>query len=343
MEYTDKNLFKYGTNIESGAKVLINRKQMYPHWFIFGKDDRKKFTRSELCDISISTTDDMIIIDPYNTYKLTDMGSSIATVNPFTIGRYAINPLDIVKRPDTPEGESYVLDIKEETVISILTSMAGRDLTIDEKRGIDRAVTETYESVKDFVLDDVMARFRNNEKLTEEGKKLVEAYDSSKLTPYLNERTLMPDTRILIITFEGVPEKLHDICYTVCIQYIIDRLKQGQENRRYTWAYLDGIDKFLKGPVTGPLMVLSKMARKYWGILTFSADQMADVNRSQYGIALMQNSGGFCFFNQSEESFKCMKEHFHVPSDMQKYAFSKGDSDISLLCCEMNWIPLHHL
>ena len=144
-EIRDRGGVYYGQNIISKNLIIANRKELLNgNGFVLGvSGSGKSFTaKREMVNLALSTTDDIIIVDPEAEYRPLIEGLGGEVINISAVSPNHINALDMEQ--GYGDGENPVV-LKSEFLLSLCEQLVGSgQLSAKEKSIIDRCTAQVY-------------------------------------------------------------------------------------------------------------------------------------------------------------------------------------------------------
>ena len=327
-ELTDKNGHFYGSNAISKNMIMYDRKRSkLANGLVFGMSGSGKsfITKGEIIPNLLDGEDAMIILDPENEYRIIAQKFGGTVIDLETKSDYHLNPCDMsMEWGDT---RANPLVEKCDYMVGIVESILGRNRECNayEVNVIHRACNRMYEPY----IEEMTRRHENGddsdidteicptlvdfyEQLvddnTPEGNKIamaIEPYCVGNYNLFAHKTNIKGTNRLTVFNLLYLPEKMKEMAMKVCLSNIWTRIvKNKEENEKNhtskaVWVYLDEFHLFFQTESSATtIMAYFKRVRKYGGIMTGITQDVADLFKTQQGIAMFNNTGFFIVLNQ---------------------------------------------
>ena len=343
----------YGINAISQNMIMYDRKRSrLANGMIFGQSGSGKsfFTKGEIIPNLLDGTDDMIILDPENEYRViaNELGGVVIDLE--LKSDYHINPCDLNMEWDDPKASP--LADKCDYMVSLVESIMGkgRNCNIYEINCIHRACREMY---KDYI-DEMTSRhddgdpndididicptlvdfyniLRDDE--SPESQKIantVEQYAIGSYNVFAHKTNVRTGDRLTVFNLLNLKDNMREMAMKVCLSNIWTRIVKNREKneREHTnkaiWVYLDEFHLFFQSESSAnTIQAYYKRVRKYGGIMTGITQDVADLLRTPQGTAMFNNTGFFVFLNQLQLGRDAIQKLFTVSDNLIDYIKDK--------------------
>mgnify|MGYP001657590459 CR=1 FL=1 len=328
-ELQDKKGHFYGINSISKNMIMYDRKRSkLANGLIFGQSGSGKsfYTKGEIIPNLLHGTDDMIILDPENEYRVIADAFGGTVIDLELKSDYCINPCDMSMEWDDPKATP--LAEKCDYMVGLVESILGRGRECNsfEVNAIHKATQAMYEpyidemtrrkndGIKqniDTTICPTLVDFFNAliAQKTPEAAKVansIEPYCIGQYNVFAHHTNVPTGKRLTVFNLLSLPEKMKEMAMKVCLANIWTRVIKNREDNekngtgKSIWVYLDEFHLFFQTEASAStIMAYFKRVRKYGGIMTGITQDVADLLRSSQGTAMFNNSGFFVFLNQS--------------------------------------------
>ena len=370
-ELNDKKGHFYGINAQSKNMAMYDRKRSrLANGLIFGQSGSGKsfFTKGEIIPNLLDGTDDMIILDPENEYRLIADAFGGTIIDLEAKSDYHINPCDLSMEWDDPKATPMV--DKCDYMVGLVESVLGkgRECSSYEVNAIHRACNKMYESYIEemtrrhndgdntniypelcpTLVDFYEALINDN---TAESAKIamaIEPYCIGNYNLFAHHTNIQSESRLTVFNLLYLPEKMTEMAMKVCLANIWTRIVKNKEmnaklgRNKSIWVYLDEFHLFFKTESSAStIMAYFKRVRKYGGIMTGITQDVADLLRTQQGTAMFNNTGFFVILKQSPIGRDQIQKLWQVSDALIDYTKDK-DSGIGIIYNNSVLIPMNY-
>lgn len=370
-ELNDKRGHFYGINAQSKNMAMYDRKRSrLANGLIFGQSGSGKsfFTKGEIIPNLLDGTDDMIILDPENEYRLIAEAFGGTVIDLEAKSDYHINPCDLSMEWDDPKATPMVdkCDYMVGLVESILGK--GRECSSYEVNAIHRACNKMYEPY----IEEMTRRHNDGDNTniypelcptlvdfhatliednTAESAKIamaIEPYCIGNYDLFAHHTNIQNESRLTVFNLLYLPEKMTEMAMKVCLANIWTRIVKNKEmneklgRNKSIWVYLDEFHLFFKTESSAStIMAYFKRVRKYGGIMTGITQDVADLLKTQQGTAMFNNTGFFVILKQSPIGRDQIQKLWGVSDALIDYTKDK-DSGIGIIYNNSVLIPMNY-
>ena len=303
----------YGNNAVSGNLVVCNRKKFINgNGFILGTSGSGKSfaAKEEITSVALSTTDDIIIVDPDREYGelVKQLGGEVIVVSPDT--KNYINAL----------GELLVMDddkdpirSKSNFVLSLYEQVKEYEpVTVAVQSVIDRCVRRIYSPLLCLASGSSAAEKVTLVTFLEEMKKQpepeaqkialdLEIFVTGSLNTFAHEGTVNTKARIICFDIAEIGSNLKPLGLLVMIDTITKRMLANKREGRFTWTYFDEIQELYKYAYSSEFLEsVWRRARKLGGLMTGITQNVEPVLSSDVGRTMLANSEFLLMLAQKE-------------------------------------------
>ena len=343
----------YGINAISQNMIMYDRKRSrLANGMIFGQSGSGKsfFTKGEIIPNLLDGTDDMIILDPENEYRVIAEAFGGVVIDLELKSDFHINPCDLNMEWDDPKASP--LADKCDYMVSIVESILGkgRNCNVLEVNAIHRACRKMYEDYIDEMtsrhddgdpndidteicptLVDFYNVLRENE--SPESQKvanIIEQYAIGNYNIFAHKTNVRTGDRLTVFNLLNLKDNMREMAMKVCLSNIWTRIVKNREknDREHTnksiWVYLDEFHLFFQSESSAnTIQAYYKRVRKYGGIMTGITQDVADLLRTSQGTAMFNNTGFFVFLNQLQLGRDAIQKLFNVSDNLIDYIKEK--------------------
>lgn len=363
-ELTDKKGHFYGVNAVSGNMIMYDRKRSkLANGLEFGISGSGKsfFIKGEIICNLLDGSDDMIILDPENEYRIVAEHFGGTVIDLALKSKWHINPCDLTMEWGDDDEEDLSTDPiaeKCDYMVGLVESIygKGRDCNIYETNAIHRATKRMYaEYVKEMtyrhengcsegqsdILDvdicPTLFDFYKELKAdgTAEATKVASAIETycvpdGSYSIFSHKTNVPKDNRITVYNLLYLPEKMMEMAMKVCLADIWAKIVRNREmNDKYKlgksiWVYLDEFHHFFKTQSSADtIKAYYKRVRKYGGIMTGITQDASDLLSNEAGRAMFSNTGFFVFLNQSALGREKLQDLYNISDALIDYITDK--------------------
>ena len=249
-EIRDQGGVYYGQNVISKNLIIANRKELLNgNGFILGvSGSGKSFTaKEEIVNLSLSTDDDIIVLDPEREYGALIEGLGGEVINISATSRNHINAMDMEQ--GYGDGENPVV-LKSEFLLSLCEQLIGSGkLSAKEKSIIDRCTASVY---RDYIRRDYQGKaptlqdfhaelLRQSEAEARDVALAIELFTEGSLNTFAKPTNVDTDARILCYDIRDLGKQLLPVGMLVVLDSIFNRVIRNRQLGRNTWVYIDEI------------------------------------------------------------------------------------------------------
>ncbi len=327
-ELTSDNGILYGINRHNNSLILFDRFSMQnANMSIFATSGAGKSYAVKLEVLrSMMLGTDVIIIDPEMEYKHLSDAVGGTYINISLASDSKINPFDLPR----PVGQQVkVSDIIRAAVITLkgLMRLMLGNLTPQEDSIVDRALLETY-AKKDITEDADLTKIEPP--LMQDFQDILEGmegagdlalrlrkYTEGTFSGLINSPTTVEmDNQLIVFSVRDLEDELRPIAIYTIVNYIWNVVRSQMKRRILVideaWWLMQHEDsaKFV--------YALVKRCRKYYlGVTTITQD-VNDFLKSQYGLAILNNSALRLLLKQSSSAIDVIQQTFML-TEGEKY------------------------
>lgn len=370
-ELNDKKGHFYGINAQSKNMAMYDRKRSrLANGLIFGQSGSGKsfFTKGEIIPNLLDGTDDMIILDPENEYRLIAEAFGGTIIDLEAKSDYHINPCDLSMEWDDPKATPMV--DKCDYMVGLVESVLGkgRECSSYEVNAIHRACNKMYEPY----IEEMTKRHNDGDNTniypelcptlvdfyealiadqTAESAKIamaIEPYCIGNYNLFAHHTNIKSESRLTVFNLLYLPEKMTEMAMKVCLANIWTRIVKNKEQNeklgtnKSIWVYLDEFHLFFKTESSAStIMAYFKRVRKYGGIMTGITQDVADLLKTQQGTAMFNNTGFFVILKQSPIGRDQIQKLWGVSDALIDYTKDK-DSGIGIIYNNSVLIPMNY-
>ncbi len=249
-EIRDRGGVYYGQNIISKNLIIANRKELLNgNGFVLGvSGSGKSFTaKREMVNLALSTTDDIIIVDPEAEYRPLIEGLGGEVINISAVSPNHINALDMEQ--GYGDGENPVV-LKSEFLLSLCEQLVGSgQLSAKEKSIIDRCTAQVYHGYIRSgyrgtvpTLQDFHAQLlRQPEPEARDVALAIELFTEGSLNTFAKPTNVDTNSRILCYDIRDLGKQLLPVGMLVVLDSIFNRVIRNRSAGKNTWIYIDEI------------------------------------------------------------------------------------------------------
>ena len=241
----------YGVNQVSHNLCLANRKNLANgNGMVFGIPGSGKsyFSKSEMLQVFLGTSDDIIVIDPTLEYFdiANALGNNAAIINLSTYTKNYINPLEMdVWSLDLNDSQGHIRD-KGEFMLGLCEQCYGDNLNSRHKSIIDRCVRKLYIDIAKSREKHIPTMSEFYELLMEqpepEAKDIalaLELFVNGSLNIFNNHTNVNVQARFVVYGTRDLGKELGAISTLVMLENISARIAENAKIGRATWLYID--------------------------------------------------------------------------------------------------------
>ncbi len=347
-EIRDQGGVYYGQNVISKNLIIANRKELLNgNGFILGvSGSGKSFTaKEEIVNLSLSTDDDIIVLDPEREYGALIEGLGGEVINISATSRNHINAMDMEQ--GYGDGENPVV-LKSEFLLSLCEQLIGSGkLSAKEKSIIDRCTASVY---RDYIRRDYQGKaptlqdfhaelLRQSEAEARDVALAIELFTEGSLNTFAKPTNVDTDARILCYDIRDLGKQLLSVGMLVVLDSIFNRVIRNRQLGRNTWVYVDEIYLLFQHEYSANfLFTLWKRVRKYGACCTGITQNLDDLLQSHTARTMLANSEFLVMLNQAATDRMELAQLLNI-SDNQLSYITNVDSGRGLIKCGSTIVP----
>jgi hypothetical protein len=347
-EIRDQGGVYYGQNVISKNLIIANRKELLNgNGFILGvSGSGKSFTaKEEIVNLSLSTDDDIIVLDPEREYGALIEGLGGEVINISATSRNHINAMDMEQ--GYGDGENPVV-LKSEFLLSLCEQLIGSGkLSAKEKSIIDRCTASVY---RDYIRRDYQGKaptlqdfhaelLRQSEAEARDVALAIELFTEGSLNTFAKPTNVDTDARILCYDIRDLGKQLLPVGMLVVLDSIFNRVIRNRQLGRNTWVYIDEIYLLFQHEYSANfLFTLWKRVRKYGACCTGITQNLDDLLQSHTARTMLANSEFLVMLNQAATDRMELAQLLNI-SDNQLSYITNVDSGKGLIKCGSTIVP----
>ncbi len=347
-EIRDQGGVYYGQNVISKNLIIANRKELLNgNGFILGvSGSGKSFTaKEEIVNLSLSTDDDIIVLDPEREYGALIEGLGGEVINISATSRNHINAMDMEQ--GYGDGENPVV-LKSEFLLSLCEQLIGSGkLSAKEKSIIDRCTASVY---RDYIRRDYQGKaptlqdfhaelLRQSEAEARDVALAIELFTEGSLNTFAKPTNVDTDARILCYDIRDLGKQLLPVGMLVVLGSIFNRVIRNRQLGRNTWVYIDEIYLLFQHEYSANfLFTLWKRVRKYGACCTGITQNLDDLLQSHTARTMLANSEFLFMLNQAATDRMELAQLLNI-SDNQLSYITNVDSGKGLIKCGSTIVP----
>jgi hypothetical protein len=336
----------YGLNAISKNMIMYNRKKAANfNGIILGKSGSGKsvFTKQEIAQLMLNSTDRIIIIDPEGEYVPMGKAFGASIVNIDSSNTNHINPLDM----DMQYGGSNEnpLAMKSDYVLTLIESMLGQGMELSPiAKTIVQRVTRNifrgyYKIMQPLLKEGITCKLDAMPTLVDFYEELLKQREgeaqmlAAAIEPYcvgtsnlFAFRTNVDrHARMIIYDVSAMNGSVKELAMQVCMNdawnHIITNGKQGY----YTDLYMDEFHLYTKTHTSAQFMQnIYKRARKWRGVPTGITQNIGDLLVNDEAKAMINNCNFIAMFNQSPMDRQSLAQMYQISPALQDYMTDQG-------------------
>lgn len=339
----------YGQNTISRNMIIVNRRKLQNgNGFILGvSGSGKSFAaKREICDIALSTNDDILIVDPEREYAPLIKGLGGEVIRIAAGSSNHINAMDINANYGG-ETENPVI-LKSEFILSLCEQLVGAGkLTAKEKSIIDRCSANVYRGYlqRNFAsspptLENFHAELmRQTEPEAREVALALELFIKGSLNTFARPTNVNIDNRFIVYDIKDLGHQLKTIGMLVVLDAIFNRVTQNRLEGRNTWIFIDEIYVLFANEYSANfLFEMWKRVRKYGAFCTGITQNVEDLMQSHTARTMLGNSEFLLMLNQAGSDRLELAKLLNI-SDTQLSYITNAEAGRGLLKCAGSIVP----
>ena len=347
-EIRDRGGVYYGQNIISKNLIIANRKELLNgNGFVLGvSGSGKSFTaKREMVNLALSTTDDIIIVDPEAEYRPLIEGLGGEVINISAVSPNHINALDMEQ--GYGDGENPVV-LKSEFLLSLCEQLVGSgQLSAKEKSIIDRCTAQVYHGYIRSgyrgtvpTLQDFHAQLlRQPEPEARDVALAIELFTEGSLNTFAKPTNVDTNSRILCYDIRDLGKQLLPVGMLVVLDSIFNRVIRNRSAGKNTWIYIDEIYLLFQHEYSANfLFTLWKRVRKYGACAIGLTQNVDDLLQSHTARTMLANSEFLVMLNQAATDRAELARLLNI-SDNQLSYITNVDFGRGLIKCGSAIVP----
>ena len=347
-EIRDRGGVYYGQNIISKNLIIANRKELLNgNGFVLGvSGSGKSFTaKREMVNLALSTTDDIIIVDPEAEYRPLIEGLGGEVINISAVSPNHINALDMEQ--GYGDGENPVV-LKSEFLLSLCEQLVGSgQLSAKEKSIIDRCTAQDYHGYIRSgyrgtvpTLQDFHAQLlRQPEPEARDVALAIELFTEGSLNTFAKPTNVDTNSRILCYDIRDLGKQLLPVGMLVVLDSIFNRVIRNRSAGKNTWIYIDEIYLLFQHEYSANfLFTLWKRVRKYGACAIGLTQNVDDLLQSHTARTMLANSEFLVMLNQASTDREELARLLNI-SDNQLSHITNVDFGQGLIKCGSAIVP----
>ena len=339
----------YGQNTISRNMIIVNRRKLQNgNGFILGvSGSGKSFAaKREICDIALSTNDDILIVDPEREYAPLVKGLGGEVIRIAAGSNNHINAMDLNANYGG-ETENPVI-LKSEFILSLCEQLVGAGkLTAKEKSIIDRCSANVYRGYlqRNFAsspptLENFHTELmRQTEPEAREVALALELFTKGSLNTFARPTNVNIDNRFIVYDIKDLGHQLKTIGMLVVLDAIFNRVTQNRLEGRNTWIFIDEIYVLFANEYSANfLFEMWKRVRKYGAFCTGITQNVEDLMQSHTARTMLGNSEFLLMLNQAGSDRLELAKLLNI-SDTQLSYITNAEAGKGLLKCAGSIVP----
>lgn len=339
----------YGQNSKSRNMIIVNRRKLLNgNGFILGvSGSGKSFAaKREICDIALSTDDDILIVDPEREYAPLIKGLGGEVIQIAAGSKNCINAMDINANYGSDVGNPIYL--KSEFILSLCEQLIGAGkLSAKEKSIIDRCTSNVY---RNYIRRGYKTKPPTLEQFHEELMKqedpearevalAIELFTKGSLNAFAKQTNVDIDNRFIVHDIKDLGRQLKTIGMLVVLDAIFNRITKNRNEGRNTWIVIDEIYVLFANEYSANfLFEMWKRVRKYGAFCTGITQNVEDLLQSHTARTMLSNSEFLLMLNQAGSDRLELARLLNI-SDSQLSQVDNAEAGKGLLKCAGNIVP----
>jgi len=298
----------YGTNTVSNNLIIADRKQLQNgNSMIFGVSGSGKsvMAKQEIIKLTLSTNDDIIIIDPEREYPKLVGALGGEVINISSTSPNHINAMDI----NASYGDSKnPLILKTEFLLTLCAQFMNHPPTEGQRSIIDRCagivyhpyIQSRYTTDPPTLLDfhEELLRFKEPE--AADLALAIEIFAKGSLSTFAKRTNCDVHNRLICYDILDLGDSLMSVGMLVVLDSIINRITKNRAQGKNTFIFIDEIYLLMRHQYSANFIHdLWKRVRKYGAFCTGITQNVGDMLQSQTARNMLSNSEFLVMLNQS--------------------------------------------
>ena len=329
--------------------IIVNRRKLLNgNGFILGvSGSGKSFAaKREICDIALSTNDDILIVDPEREYAPLIKGLGGEIIRIAAGSNNHINAMDINANYGG-ENENPIT-LKAEFILSLCEQLVGAGkLTAKEKSIIDRCTANVYRGylqrnfeTKPPTLEQFHAELlRQEEPEAREVALAIELFTKGSLNTFAQPTNVDIDNRFIVYDIKDLGRQLKTVGMLVVLDAIFNRITRNNNQGKNTWLVIDEIYLLFANEYSANfLFEMWKRVRKYGAFCTGITQNVEDLLQSHTARTMLSNSEFLLMLNQAGSDRFELAKLLNI-SDTQLSYITNAEAGKGLLKCAGSIVP----
>jgi hypothetical protein len=339
----------YGQNSISKNMIIVNRRKLLNgNGFILGvSGSGKSFAaKREICDIALSTDDDILVIDPEREYVPLIRGLGGEVIRIAAGSKNSINAMDINANYGG-ETENPIF-LKSEFILSLCEQLVGvGKLTAKEKSIIDRCTANVYRGFlqRNFQSKPPTLEQFHNELMRQEEPEArevalaIELFTKGSLNTFARSTNVDIDNRFIVYDIKDLCRQLKTIGMLVVLDAIFNRITRNNDRGKHTWLVIDEVYLLFANEYSANfLFELWKRVRKYGAFCTGITQNVEDLLQSHTARSMLANSEFLPMLSQAGSDRLELARLLGI-SDTQMSFITNAEAGQGLLKCSGSMVP----
>ena len=350
----------YGENQITKSIITLDRTQeMNANGYILGCSGSGKsmFSKAEMFDVLLKyPNDEIIVIDPDNEYKplVKYFDGSILKLSPSSPTKLNIFDIDLTV---SEEGTSAIA-MKSETIMTIVETAKGQELTSNEITIIDRCVKLAYQKYIQTNGDErLLPTFEDFYNLLlsapePEARSLavtLEIYVKGSFNIFSGKTNIDTNKRFMVFDIAQMGEQIRAVGLQVILEYVWQRVVANKRRGVRTWVWIDEFSIMFNdgaGRTTHKsgefFSKVYKRIRKYGGVPTAMTQNITEVLESPQARTMLANSEFVTLLQQKKEDLDAVSKLFAL-SPYQQLPLKSGKIGTGIIVCGRKIIPFEKI
>ena len=328
----------YGLNAVSNNVILANRKKLVnPNGIVVGRPGTgKSFSvKREICDVFITTDDDIVICDPESEYQplVEALGGTVIRIS--ANSKDYVNPLDI---NENYAEEDNPLAMKSDFVLSLFELILARKTGMEaiERSVIDRCLPLIYAPYfKSGKKEDLPILGDLHEALLKqpepEAKTLataLELYVEGSLSVFNHKTNVDTQNRVVCFDTKELGNSLKKIGMLIVQDQVWNRVTANRSAHKSTRYYMDEFHLLLKEEQTANYSVeIWKRFRKWGGIPTGITQNIKDLFASREIENILENSDFIYMLGQAKGDREILAKYLHISKKQEEFITNSKEGE----------------
>lgn len=350
------NGIHYGTNSSTNSLIVLDRRlEMNSNGFIMGTSGSGKsvMSKAEIYEVMLKyPNDEVIVIDPDQEYGILAKRFNGSTLVLAPDSPTKLNVFDV--NLDNTENGISAISLKAETIMTIVETAKGTELTSNEISIVDRCVRSVYDrfikSGGDKQYLPTLTDFYNLllEAKEPEARSLavtLEVYVKGSFNIFAGKTSIDTNNRFMLFDISRMGNQIRTVGLQVVLEYVWQRVVENKRRGVRTWVWIDEFSIMFNdgaGRTThksGDFFAnVYKRIRKYGGVPTAMTQNITEVLESPQARSMLGNSEFVLLLQQKRKDLEALSELFDL-SPSQRYCLETGEVGTGLIVCGKKIIP----